>query len=62
MRGVCFDMDGTLALTDHLHHAAYRAVLPALGYDPETLDGAWFAATVQGRVGGVVRWSTIQFL
>eukprot|EP00406_Dinophysis_acuminata_P003377 CAMPEP_0179232574 /NCGR_PEP_ID=MMETSP0797-20121207/11930_1 /TAXON_ID=47934 /ORGANISM="Dinophysis acuminata, Strain DAEP01" /LENGTH=216 /DNA_ID=CAMNT_0020939699 /DNA_START=57 /DNA_END=708 /DNA_ORIENTATION=- len=48
-RGLLFDLDGTLSLTDHLHHAAYRRVLPGLGHREDDLDEAWFRRTVAGR-------------
>ena len=53
-RGILFDMDGTLSLTDHLHHVAYRQMLPELGYDAAALDDSWFAATVSGRANADV--------
>lgn len=44
-----FDLDGTLARTDHLHHEAYRRLLPDLGFNAASLDDAWFEATIAGR-------------
>ena len=50
MACLLFDLDGTLTETDRLHHMAYRRLLPTLlGTDVDTLDDAWFAATVAGR-------------
>jgi beta-phosphoglucomutase len=44
--GLLFDLDGTLAQTEHLHHAAFNAVLA--GHD-RTLDHATFVRHVSGR-------------
>ena len=44
--GVLFDLDGTLAQTEHLHHAAFNAVLANHG---RTLDHAAFVRHVSGR-------------
>lgn len=44
--GLLFDLDGTLAQTDHLHHAAFNAVLAAHG---RTLDHPTFVRHVSGR-------------
>ena len=57
-RGILFDMDGTLSLTDHLHHVTYRKMLPRIGYDAATLDADWFAATVSGRANADV-WRSL---
>lgn len=53
-----FDLDGTLALTDHLHHEAYRRLLPDLGFDSAALDDAWFASTIAGRANADV-WTAL---
>jgi HAD superfamily hydrolase (TIGR01509 family) len=44
--GLLFDLDGTLAQTEHLHHAAFNAVLAGHG---RTLDHPTFVRYVSGR-------------
>lgn len=44
--GLLFDLDGTLAQTEHLHHAAFNALLAA--YD-RSIDHATFLRHVSGR-------------
>jgi beta-phosphoglucomutase len=44
--GLLFDLDGTLATTEHLHRAAYAALLEAHGRE---LDADTFATQVRGR-------------
>jgi beta-phosphoglucomutase len=44
--GLLFDLDGTLAQTDHLHHAAFNAVLAGHG---RSLDHPTFVRHVSGR-------------
>jgi len=43
--GLLFDLDGTLAITEHLHRAAFNALIG----DGEPLDAAAFAQQVKGR-------------
>jgi len=43
--GLLFDLDGTLATTEHLHRAAFNALLG----DDDALDAASFAQRVKGR-------------
>jgi beta-phosphoglucomutase len=44
--GLLFDLDGTLAQTEHLHHAAFNALLAEYG---RSLDHATFLRHVSGR-------------
>lgn len=44
--GLLFDLDGTLAQTEHLHHAAFNALLGEYG---RSLDHATFLRHVSGR-------------
>ncbi len=44
--GLLFDLDGTLAQTEHLHHAAFNALLAGYG---RSLDHADFLRHVSGR-------------
>ncbi|MEO8741505.1 MAG: HAD-IA family hydrolase [Casimicrobiaceae bacterium] len=44
--GLLFDLDGTLAQTEHLHHAAFNALLSEYG---RSLDHATFLRHVSGR-------------
>ncbi|MEO8849831.1 MAG: HAD-IA family hydrolase [Casimicrobiaceae bacterium] len=44
--GLLFDLDGTLAQTEHLHHAAFNALLAECG---RSLDHATFLRHVSGR-------------
>jgi beta-phosphoglucomutase len=44
--GLLFDLDGTLAQTEHLHHAAFNALLAAYG---RSLDHPTFLRHVSGR-------------
>ena len=44
--GLLFDLDGTLAQTEHLHHAAFNALLSAYG---RSLDHPTFLKHVSGR-------------
>ena len=44
--GLLFDLDGTLAQTEHLHHAAFDALLAEYG---RSLDHATFLRHVSGR-------------
>jgi HAD superfamily hydrolase (TIGR01509 family) len=44
--GLLLDLDGTLAQTEHLHHAAFNAVLAAHG---RSIDHATFVRHVSGR-------------
>jgi HAD superfamily hydrolase (TIGR01509 family) len=44
--GLLFDLDGTLAHTDHLHHAAFNAVLAGHG---RAIDHPTFVRYVSGR-------------
>ena len=46
--GLLFDLDGTLATTEHLHRAAYASLLEAHG---RVLDADTFATKVRGRAG-----------
>ena len=46
--GLLFDLDGTLATTEHLHRAAYDALLERHG---RVLDAETFATHVRGRAG-----------
>jgi len=46
--GLLFDLDGTLATTEHLHRAAYDTLLAEQG---RVLDMATFATHVRGRSG-----------
>jgi beta-phosphoglucomutase len=46
--GLLFDLDGTLATTEHLHRAAFASVLEAHG---RVLDAETFATQVRGRAG-----------
>jgi beta-phosphoglucomutase len=43
--GLLFDLDGTLAITEHLHRAAFNTLVG----DGEALDAATFARRVKGR-------------
>lgn len=44
--GLLFDLDGTLAQTEHLHHAAFNALLAAYG---RSIDHPTFLRHVSGR-------------
>lgn len=44
--GLLFDLDGTLAQTEHLHHAAFNALLAAYG---RSIDHPTFLKHVSGR-------------
>ncbi|MDJ1158703.1 HAD-IA family hydrolase [Chelatococcus sp. SYSU_G07232] len=46
-----FDLDGTLAATDHLHFETFRALMAEFGRD---LDMATYETTVLGRANSVI--------
>jgi len=44
---ILFDIDGTLADTDHIHHVVFKEVLKPYGYD---VDDAFYKAKISGRI------------
>jgi beta-phosphoglucomutase len=49
--GLLFDLDGTLAQTEHLHHAAFNAILAPLG---RSLDDEAFLRYVSGQANDAI--------
>jgi len=51
MAGLLFDLDGTLAQTEHLHHAAFNAILAPSG---RSLDDEAFLRHVSGQANHAI--------
>lgn len=49
--GLLFDLDGTLAQTEHLHHAAFNAILAPSG---RSLDDAAFQRHISGQANAAI--------